>query len=71
MTSGVDLEKEPLTIGDLCRQSTLKDYSRRQIEYAIREHRIEPVGRAGIIRLFSHAQIPVIKAALRHTTRAR
>lgn len=60
-----------LTIGDLCREPELEGYSRRQLEYAIREHGVEPVGRAGIIRLFSRSQIPVIKTALRHTTKAR
>ena len=59
----------PLTLGDLCREPRLEGYSRRQIDYAIREHGIAPTGRAGIIRLFDHSQVPVILAAVRTTAR--
>ena len=57
------------TIGDLSRDPRLESCSRRQIEYAIREARIEPVGRLGIIRAFSESQIDLILAALRKTAR--
>lgn len=60
-----------LTIGDLTRDPQLRHFSRRQIEYAIREHGIQPIGRAGIIRLFGVDQICLIVSALRKTSRSR
>ena len=66
-----DQNRDALTIGGLFRLPEFEPYSRRQIEYAIREHSIAPVGRAGIIRLFSVQQIPVILTALRRTARQR
>ncbi len=67
MTIGTD---QLLTIGDLVRSPQLKEYTRRQLEYAIQEARIEPMGRLGIIRAFSTNQIPLILSALRRTARA-
>lgn len=52
------------TLGDLARDERFREYSRRQIEYAIQEHRIEPAGRVGIIRVWSEDTIPRIKSAL-------
>lgn len=66
MPTGID---QLLTIGDLAHHERFRGYSRRQIDYAIQEHRIDPVGRLGIIRAFSMNQIPVILSALRRTAR--
>lgn len=52
------------TITDIHRQPEFKAYSRRQIMYAIEEDGIEPVQHIGIIRMFSAAQLPAIKAAI-------
>lgn len=52
------------TLGDLTRDDRFREYSRRQIEYAIQEHGIEPAGRVGIIRIWSEDAIPRIKSAL-------
>ena len=60
-----DLSDSHLTIGDICREPEFRAYTRRQIDYAIREHEIVPIGRAGIIRLFARSQLPRILAALR------
>ena len=57
------------TLGDLCRDPRFEGFSRRQIEYAITEYRIEPVGRVGIIRTFSENQVPLILSAVRRTAR--
>lgn len=69
MTQDQAKNSQMLTLGDLCNERDLNGYTRRQIDYAIREFRISAVGRAGIIRLFARDQIPLIKAALRRTTR--
>lgn len=53
-----------LTLGDLEQDDRLDGYSRRQIDYAIQEHRIKPAGRVGIIRVWSEDAIPLIKSAL-------
>lgn len=66
MATGTD---QLLTIGDLVRDSQLKGYTRRQLEYAIQEARIEPMGRLGIIRAFGTNQIPLILSAVRRTAR--
>jgi len=58
-----------LTISDLVRDPQLRGYTRRQLEYAIQEARIDPVGRLGIIRAFSANQIPLILSAVRRTAR--
>ena len=58
------------TIGDLTRRAAFDGIRQQQISYAIREYRIEPRQRAGIIRLFSEDQIPTILAALRRTAGA-
>lgn len=63
-------ENQILTIGDIDRSPEFGAYTRRQIEYAIQEARIEPIGRLGIIRAFSRDQLPLIMAALRRTSRA-
>ena len=54
-----------LTITDVGRDPRLAGFSARQIEYAVREAKIEPVGRLGIIRAFSANQIPLILSAVR------
>ena len=64
-TSPVEL----LTLGDLARDERFREFSRRQIEYAIQEHKIKPVRRLGIIRAFSAYQIPLILSAVRRTAR--
>lgn len=71
MTEKMTTRWTHLTIGDLTREPQLREFSRRQIEYAIREHGIQPIGRAGIIRLFSSNQICLIESALRKTSRSR
>jgi hypothetical protein len=53
---------EMLTIGDL---SKVTGARKHQLNYAIEEYGIEPVQRAGIIRLFHRDQLPLIKSALR------
>ena len=58
-----------LTIGDLLREASFAGYSRRQLEYALERGGIRPVGRAGIIRIYSVEQIPRILEAVRRTTR--
>lgn len=57
------------TVDDLSRDSRFDGYSKRQIDYAIGEYRIDPVARFGIIRAFSENQIPVILSAVRRTAR--
>ena len=59
------------TIGDLSRDPRLEGFGRRQIEYAIGEAGLEPVGRLGIIRAFGESQIAGILAAVRRTARRR
>jgi len=58
-----------LTLGNIAAHPDFKAYSRRQLEYAIQEARIEPAGRAGIIRVFSEEQLPLILSAVRRTAR--
>ena len=59
-----------MTIGDIFRDPRFEGFTRRQIEYAITERRIQPVGRLGIIRAFSENQIPVILCAVQRTARS-
>lgn len=40
-----------------------------RVRYAVAKHKIEPVQRVGIVRLFSEDQIPAVKAALAATSR--
>lgn len=68
-TNGHSFPTEPLTIGDLLREATLAGYSRRQLEYALERGGIRPVGRVGIIRIYSADQLPQIVQAVRRTTR--
>ena len=51
-----------LTVGDLRRETGARHH---QLNYALQEYEIEPVQRAGIIRLFHPDQLPMIKSALR------
>ena len=53
--------RELLTLGQLARRF---DVSTHQLKYAVDQYRIEPVMRAGIIRLWSEDAIPLIKSAL-------
>ena len=60
------IDREFLTIGQLVRmlrQDGLEVTS-HQVKYAIQEYAIEPVGRAGIIRVWGPDAIPRIKGAL-------
>ncbi len=60
-----------VTVGDIGRDPRFQYYTKRQIEYAIDSHRIEPLGRIGIIRTFAVEQIPAILNAVRQTAQAR
>lgn len=60
--------EKPLTIGDLLRTDGFSGYTRRQIEYALERGGIRPVGRVGIIRIYSVSQLPQILEAIRRTT---
>ena len=51
-----------LTLGDVARRLKLPA---NRVDYAIRAYRIEPVARAGILRLFSEDQLERIAAAVR------
>lgn len=53
-----------LTIGDILRDERFKGLNKRRIEYAIEVAKIQPVGRAGIIRLFSPNQLPAILSSV-------
>jgi hypothetical protein len=37
-----------------------------RVQYVIAKHRLKPVKRVGIIRLFSHEQVEAIKQSLYH-----
>lgn len=50
-----------LTLGDVARQLGVR---RAQVQYAVEKSGIQERGRAGIFRLFSADQVPVIEAAL-------
>ncbi len=52
---------ELLTIGDVARQIGIP---RSRLDYAVMKVGIRERGRAGILRLFSHDQIPAMRAAL-------
>ncbi len=56
-----------LTVGDIARRIGVP---RAQIDYALDKGGIRERGRAGILRLFSVDQLPVIQAALA-TVRSR
>ena len=56
-----------LTLGDIARRLGVR---RAQLQYAVEKVGIRERGRAGILRLFSPDQIPVIEAAL-GTVRSR
>ncbi len=58
---------ELLTVGDIARRIGVP---RAQVDYALDKGGIRERTRAGILRLFSPDQIPVIKAALA-TVRSR
>ena len=58
---------ELLTVGDLSRRIGVP---RARINYAIDKAGIQERGRAGILRLFTTDQLPVIQAALK-TVRSR
>ena len=68
-TNGNSFPDGPLTIGDLLREPSLAGKSRRQLEYALERGRIRPIGRVGIIRIYSVDQLPQILKAVRRTTR--
>jgi hypothetical protein len=51
-----------LTLGDLRKE--LPGVREHQLKYAIASYRIEPVRRAGIIRLWHRDQLPLIRSAL-------
>ena len=58
-----------MTTGQLGRREELSPWTEGQIMYTIRVHDIQPVMRAGILRLYSEEQIPLIVTALRRTAR--
>ena len=53
--------KDLLTIGDVARKLGV---ARSRLDYAVDKAGIRERGRAGILRLFSRDQIPVMEAAL-------
>lgn len=57
-------ERWLLTLGQIARR--LGEPTHR-VKYAIERHQIEPIRRAGIIRMFSPDQLAQIEAALRRT----
>lgn len=67
----VNNSEQLYTIGDLGRDPRLEGFGRRQIEYAISEAGIQPLGRLGIIRAFGESQVNAILAAVRKTARRR
>ena len=68
-TNGDSFPDKLLTIGDVLRKASFVGYSRRQLEYALERGRIRPIGRVGIIRIYSVDQLPQILEAVRRTTR--
>lgn len=58
-----------LTVGQLSRHPDLAGWSRGQLEYVLRD--IEPVQRAGILRMYDTNQVPLIRSALQRTARTR
>ena len=57
-------EQKLLTVGDLAK---VLRRSNHQVTYAIARSGIEPVQRAGVIRLFHPAQVNDVKSALQRT----
>jgi len=47
-----------LTVGDIAQKLKV---DRDQVSYAVRKANIEPVGRAGMVRLFSGNAIPLVR----------
>jgi hypothetical protein len=47
-----------LTVGDIAKEL---DIDRDAASYAIRKANIQPVGRAGIVRLFSDSTVEIVK----------
>ena len=56
-----------VTLGEIARRMGVR---RSRVDYAVEKAGIQERGRAGILRLFSTSQIPVIEAAL-STVRTR
>ena len=56
-----------VTLGEIARRMGVR---RSRVDYAVEKAGIQERGRAGILRLFSVSQIPVIEAAL-STVRTR
>ena len=54
-----------LTLGDLARETGA---TKAQVNYCLDVNRIVPVGRVGILRVFSRAQLLEIRAALHLST---
>lgn len=54
--------KPLLTLGDLVRETGIPPH---RVKYALSAFNIEPVQRAGIVRLFSRDQLPHIQSCLR------
>jgi hypothetical protein len=57
-----------LTARDIAREAKITVH---RLKYAIDQYDIQPVQRAGIIRLFSREQIPTILAAVRRIENRR
>lgn len=57
-----------LTVGEIAKEIGEPLY---RVKYAIDAYRIEPIQRAGIIRLFSREDIPRIKSAITRTASRR
>ena len=64
-------DKDLLTIGDIARDPQFVGYTKRQIEYAIDTHRIDPIRRVGIIRAFGVNQLSLILSAVRRTAQVQ
>jgi predicted transcriptional regulator len=57
----MESETDLLTVGAIARET---GQPLHRVRYALETYRIEPVQRAGILRLFSRDDLPRIKSAL-------
>lgn len=57
-----------LTVGDIAKRV---DADRDAVSYALRKSRVEPVGRAGIVRLFPETAVRTVKEFLQRKRQSR
>ena len=66
-TTVIRTESRLLTLGQLRDELETRGFpglSVHQVKYAVERHRIEPVARVGIIRVWSEEAIPKVQTAL-------